>query len=324
MFSSIRIAHLMGIAALLLTVIPISRGFAWQNPDAKVAVHVVAHLDGRTCSSQMPSLESPCGVYYVYVGCDAVDVFPVFYDLTECRGFEYGLTWPGEASCTFTSCSDLWIGNITHPGDGISQVWLDCFSGLKVPGFAWIEATEPGRICVVPHPIGARLLVLDCLDSVDEPMCRLCAGVCGEPGDNPCYGNVWISKTEDTCSDCVEHGDTLSYTLRYQSDYFWSEAVSIIDYLAAETEYVSSTPPGTYDAESHTVTWFIGEVGWWEDEEVVLRARLRSDAPVSGKVVNRCKIFAEVYPMSASSDSTYICSPSTNPTTWGKIKSMFR
>ena len=321
-----REAPLISFVGFVLIAISISPGFAGQNNNAKVAVHVMPHLESRTCSSDMPSLESPCWVHFVYVGCDAVDVFPVFYDIVEYRGFEYGLAWPGEATCIFTSCSDLSIGNITHSGDGISQVWLDC-GGAGYPavtGFAWIDGTEPGQICVVPHPIGGRVLVLDCHEGVNEPFYNLCAGVCGEPGDNPCWGNVWIDKTEDACGDCVGQSDTLSYTLIYQSDYFWSQDVSIIDYLAPETEYVSSTPPGTYDAGSHTVTWFIGEVSWWEYGEVVVRARLKPGAPASGTVVNRCKVFDDVIPLSVSSDSTSICSSATTPTTWGKIKSMFR
>jgi uncharacterized repeat protein (TIGR01451 family) len=318
---------LIGIAGFLLIAIPISSGLAGVNSIAKVAVHVMPHLDGRTCSNHMPSFLSGCDVSYVYVGCDAVDVFPVFYDLVEYLGCEYGLTWPGEATCAFTSCSDLWIGNITHPGDGISQVWLGCRMGCAVPGFARIESTGPGQICVVPHPIGGRVLVLDCHESVNEPMWCACAGVCDEPGDDPCgeLGTLWISETEDACADCVGHGDTLSYTLSYDNTHWCPvDDISVIDYLSSETEYVSSMPAGTYDAGSHTVTWFIGEMAGWSDDGVVLRARLKPDAPAAGTVRNRCKIYQGVTPIHAASDSTPICSSSTTPTTWGKIKGMFR
>jgi uncharacterized repeat protein (TIGR01451 family) len=300
--------------------------FGDDNPDAKVAVHVIPHSDARTCSTGIQTLYD---INYLYIDCDAVDVFPVFYDIREYLGFEYGLTWPGPATCTFTSCSDLAIGDIVESGDGISQVWFGCQVpyGCKVPGFGRIECTELGRICVVPHPIFSRILVLDCHETVDEPMFSCCAGVCGEAGDNPWsyLGTLWITKSEDACPDCVSHGDTLSYTLAYSNTHWIPVGpVSVVDCLAPETEYVSSTPQGTYDAGEHTVTWCIGEMDGYEEGEVTLRARLKADAPASGEVVNTCRIYLGVTPIDVAWDTTGICSSPTIPTTWGKIKSLFR
>ena len=57
-----------------------------------------------------------------------VDVFPVFYDIEEYMGVEYGLFWDPAAAyaVAFTSCSDFTIGDIAQPMDGISQTWTSC------------------------------------------------------------------------------------------------------------------------------------------------------------------------------------------------------
>ena len=319
---------LPGILACLFMICRAPVCQADANPGANVAVHILPHVDHRSCSSGMPDLESECGVNYLYTGCDAVDVFPVFYYLVEYNGFEYGLTWPGQATCVFTSCSDLTIGDIENPGDGISQVWFDCRrpASCAVPGFGWIESTEPGRVCVVPHPGRSQVRVLDCSAGVDSPIQSSCAGVCSGPGDDPCgmLTSLWISMSEDACAVCVGQEDTLCYVLRYESRYFWSEQVSVVDYLPPETEYLSSAPPATYDSGNHAVTWYIGEMGWWDEGDLVLRARLKPEGPATGVVVNRCTIFSYDIPMNAGFDSTHICSSPTTPTTWGGIKSIFR
>jgi hypothetical protein len=120
-----------------------------------------------------------------------VDAFPVFFDLAEYRGLEYGLTWPGSNTCVFTSCSDLSIGGITEPGDGISQSWFHCrFGPIAAGGWAWIQADGPGEICVVVHPLTYQITVGDCQyhPRADHPEDDdvYCAGVGGVEVDNPC------------------------------------------------------------------------------------------------------------------------------------------
>jgi hypothetical protein len=315
------------LAGLLITCLaPVCH--AGTNPGVVVAVHVVPHVAHRSCSTGMPDLQSECYINYLYTACDGVDVFPVFFYIEEYHGFEYGLTWPGPATCAFWSCSDLTIGDIHESGDGISQLWFMCqgSAGCVIPGFGWIESTEPGRVCVVPHPVRSQVRIVDCHEDVDDAFRGYCAGVCSGPGDNPCgmLTPLWIGMSEDACPVCVGQEDTLCYVLRYESSYFYSEDVSVVDYLPPETEYISSAPSATYDSGNHTVTWYIGEMGWWEEGDLSLRARLKPDAPISDVVINRCTIFSYVTPKNAAFDSTYICSSPTTPTTWGGIKSMFR
>lgn len=316
-------ADRLSAISLLMLILLAGSVLAGNNPDAKVAVHVLPHDDSRTCTVHFPELDSPCSTEYLHVGCDGVDVFPVFFDLVEYRGFEYSLTWQGSASCIFTSCSDLHIGDITESGEGISQVWFECQSGWCIPGFGWIQPSEPARVCVSPHPIGGAVSILDCCEGVDEPYVKFCAGVCGEAGDAPCWywGHIEIDKSEESGKDCVHAGDTLIYVLAYESTH-WSATynVGIVDYLPAETDYISSSPEGTYDAGEHTVTWYIGEVHGYETGSVELIVRLRTDLRALGGILNIC----EALGWWADWDSTYVCHAATRPTTWGGIKSMFR
>jgi hypothetical protein len=122
----------------------------------------------------------------------------VFYNLVEYKGCEYGLSWPGTYTCVFNSCSDLVLGGIVNPGDGVSHVWLDCaYGSVMIPG--WISIYEPGQaaICVVEHPESHQVSALDCNDNADHPVFNpFCAGIGGAEGDDPCHG--YISTDGDT------------------------------------------------------------------------------------------------------------------------------
>jgi hypothetical protein len=128
-----------------------------------------------TCADIITTLATP----------DA-DAFPVFYDLDEYQGFDYGMNWPGMYSAAFTSCADLAIGSIVWPGDGISQAWLACMPGpVAITGWAWIW--DYGIICVIPHPEPGVINIGDCQAYLIEPLCPpIQAGIGGFIGDDPC------------------------------------------------------------------------------------------------------------------------------------------
>ena len=89
------------------------------------------------------------------------------------------------------------IGDIVWPAgsvdrelrlDGVSHAWQDCVYGsVVIPGFGWIYEPGPARICIVPHPYGGWLQMLDC-DVVDggtnRPIANFCAGIGGAIGDD--------------------------------------------------------------------------------------------------------------------------------------------
>jgi hypothetical protein len=157
------------------------------NLSAKVAVHVIPYKSQMNCGERLPEIESCWDIQFTYEGDDFL-AFPVFFDLNEYQGVEFGLSWPDWAgSAAWHSCSDLAIGDISHPGDGVSQVWRTChLDHAAVTGWVWLHADGPGYIYVCPHPHTQRILVLNCRQRVDEAHCSAAAGVNGFVGDDPC------------------------------------------------------------------------------------------------------------------------------------------
>ncbi len=152
-----------------------SCAFAGANyGTAKVIVHVEPHTV-RTCSKDMPVITTFEDIVTTLATPDA-DCFPVFYDLNEYQYLDYSLTWPGLNSCAFTSCSELTVGAIAVPGDGVSQGWYACQAGpAVVPGWAWIY--DYGEVCVAVHPDYGVTYVGDCLGQYDEVVVNQCAEI---------------------------------------------------------------------------------------------------------------------------------------------------
>jgi hypothetical protein len=171
------------VIAVALTLALSAMAFAGANVDAKVAVHVRAHNAKAGCTVAITG----CMDIVTTEPGFSVDAFPVFFDLVEFLGCEYGLCWPTWTySAAFTNCADLVIGSILWPGDGASHTWTSCQVGVAVPSFVWLYADGPGMICPCPHPISGVISVLDCAEGLDDPMCIFCAGVYGAFGDDPC------------------------------------------------------------------------------------------------------------------------------------------
>ena len=160
-----------------------------QNSGAKVAVHVMTHSPKRSCADALSTIGSCEDIVHTLETGD-VDCFPVFFNLVEFQGCEYALSWPGTNTCTFTSCSDLVIGTIVNPGDGVSHTWFECHGGgVAIPGWAWIYEPDSAQVCVVDHPVTGVISILACDEGLDEPSEEtFCAGIGGLVGDDPCGG----------------------------------------------------------------------------------------------------------------------------------------
>jgi hypothetical protein len=173
------------LIAIALTLALSAMALAGANPDAKVAVHVRVHSAKAGCTIT-PAIVGCGDINTTLPGYD-IDAFPVFFDLVEWHGCEYGLCWPDWTySAAMTNCADFIIGDVSWPGDGASHAWTGCFYGVMVPSFVWLYADAPGYICVCPHPISGIIGTLDCADLIDEVGCNFCAGVYGLIGDDPC------------------------------------------------------------------------------------------------------------------------------------------
>jgi hypothetical protein len=153
--------------ALCFVLVITSLCVAGNNTGAKVAIHVMAHSAKRSCTNSFPSINTCADIVYT-LGTGDADCFPVFFNLEEYQGVEYGLDWPGTYSCVFTSCSDLTIGDIQSAGDGVSHAWTSCQNDdIAIPGWAWIYETDSCRVCVVDHPQGFAISVLDCDEGLE-------------------------------------------------------------------------------------------------------------------------------------------------------------
>ena len=149
----------------------------------KAGVHVAPH-GSRSCTKNFPII-SGCGDINTTEASPDADCFPVFFELEEYQGFDYGMTWPGMYTCVFTSCSDLTIGSIVSPGDGISHAWTECHAEpVAVTGWGWIY--DYGMVCIVSHPAVGTINIGDCTGNLYEPFCVFCAGIGGYIGDDPC------------------------------------------------------------------------------------------------------------------------------------------
>jgi hypothetical protein len=182
------------VAAVALVFILSAVALAGNNTAAKVAVHVKAHNAKQNCLN-LPVITGCTEIVTTYAGL-SFDAFPVFYDLTEYLGVEYGLCWPAWTySAAFTSCSDLVIGGIAWPGEGSSHTWFACANGIALPSFLWLYADGPGLVCPCPHPISGAISVLDCAEGLDDPCGVFCSGVYGELGDDPCDAGASATET---------------------------------------------------------------------------------------------------------------------------------
>jgi len=159
--------------------------FAGNNPTAKAAVHVRAHNAKLGCNVTIGS----CVDIVTTEAGFSVDAFPIFYELTEFLGVQYGLTWPAWAySAAFQNCSDLVIGAVSTPGTGAAHTWTACQTGIAIPSFVWLYADGPGYICLSDYPDSdpPGFYVLDCAEGLDTPEWAICGGVNGAVGDDAC------------------------------------------------------------------------------------------------------------------------------------------
>lgn len=163
---------------------------AGNNPYAKVIIHVRPHNAKLGCDMGTVTICSDITV--TEPGAD-FDAFPVFFDLNEYNGCEYGITWPDWTyPAAFNNCADFVIGTIVNPGDGASHAWTGCQYGACIPSYLWLYADGPGRICPTVFAGTGKIQVLDCAEGLDTPAIG-CAGVFGETGDDPC--NIAIEPT---------------------------------------------------------------------------------------------------------------------------------
>jgi hypothetical protein len=169
----VRVMAILWVMVVLAVAGPCLAG---RNQSMKCAVHVRAHNAKQGCDN-LPVIEWWYSLLLTYEGA-SFDAFPVFFDLYEYLGVQYGLTWPDWTySAAFTSCSDLVIGSVTTPGTGAAHAWTSCQSaGVAIPSFVWLYADGHGHVCLTNYPESnpPRLWVLDCAEGLDGPVWGYC------------------------------------------------------------------------------------------------------------------------------------------------------
>jgi hypothetical protein len=165
------------------------------NHNAKIALHAKFYTSKQHCGN-LPVIDECADIVTTYGTCGSyVSVFVVVYDYVgTLRGVEFGLTWPaGWGPAVTTHCGDAAVGSIVNPGDGMAITWGECTSGGGYWPVAWVTLapTGPGDIDLIPNPATSFIGITDC-DSVEYAAVAVYgAGLCGNPGDDPCINRTW-------------------------------------------------------------------------------------------------------------------------------------
>jgi uncharacterized repeat protein (TIGR01451 family) len=177
-----------------------------NNPLNKIAIHVKAHP--TSCTQSYPAFNGCDAITWTYAGGGDIDIMPVFFDLAAYTQVEASVTWPEAAwgAGSWVRCKgDAAVGVLQHSADnsaedpltrGFAISWSACQNRWSAaPGYCWLHASTPARICPTPNPQTGDLGVLDCSARRDFPMMTFCAGVLGGYGDYPCGGPQGVQPT---------------------------------------------------------------------------------------------------------------------------------
>jgi hypothetical protein len=98
----------------------------------------------------------------------------------------------------------------------------------------------------------------------------------------------------------------LTYEICYDADGNSANDVIIIDHLPFEVDYYASEPNGTYDPNSHTVTWEIGNISAEDSNCIHLTVTVNHFAKPGSSFRNYCEIRNNQYSRNAT-EKTKVC-----------------
>ena len=120
-----------------------------------------------------------------------------------------------------------------------------------------------------------------------------------------------LSKDDGVTTTCVNPGDTITYTICYENknDYD-AHNVMLVDTLPDEESFVSASDGGTYNAVSHTVTWYIGTLPAGAPQKcVTLNVTVKPGTSPGTTIINYCTIDGDETSPVEETEQTDVCSP---------------
>ncbi|MGH2270475.1 right-handed parallel beta-helix repeat-containing protein [Anaerohalosphaeraceae bacterium U12dextr] len=118
-----------------------------------------------------------------------------------------------------------------------------------------------------------------------------------DPNTLPCV-DVW-GEAEFTIS--YTYSDDPNHTRQPLTE------VRLVDYIPPDADYVSSSPMGTYDIFTRTVTWELGTLYPGSSGSVTIRLRVNENSEPSGVVVNTTELIAEDIVLARTHRSISVC-----------------
>jgi hypothetical protein len=282
------------------------------NGHVKMALHVRQHAKG--CSGVtlggFDDIVWSLPTWSTDPSTGGIDVFLVVFDYDSLSGIEYGLSWPPEwGSASTRSCipDPVSAGTIIEPGDGMTLLWeTGCKIPLGWPGgntapfllaaCTWLMPTGPGWIRVTENPASMSDGVFDC-------------------GSPDYRGYEYVSDCYCAAVGIESPGCNVSPT---NLDF---GIVAVGDSADRTFTITNTSPHAIYDGVWTSCTDYriIGDpdylLGWDEHKEFTVRYSPR--APGS----RACEIHTGWRCESVMCTGVDV---STEPTTWGAIKAIYK
>jgi hypothetical protein len=119
--------------------------------------------------------------------------------------------------------------------------------------------------------------------------------------------NVFSLSKDDGGLTCVSPEDVVDYTIEYGANGYSDTSVWIIDYLPIEVDYVSCSDGGSYDAGTHTVTWYIGNISAYASGTREIQVQVNYLAPPAGTITNIVTMEGDDYRGKATKETNVCC-----------------
>lgn len=229
---------------------------------------------------------------------------PVDVAVDRVRGFVYTVSMSSGASVP-SGCGS----NYLSKWDGTTETTVDM--GHEGVGIAVDEAS--GLVYVTGTPPVDNLEVWDtsttpwtqvqATGDIGNP-----AGIC-IPQEEVSYNPLNLAK-DDGIVDCVNPGDTITYTISFDNskNAVPVHNVKITDYLPSQTDFVSATGGGIYDAITLTVTWNIGTLAAGAPTQTVTLVVSVKPGTTPGTLLdNIAEIYSDETPKTTVHEYTDVC-----------------